>query len=191
MKNGSVTDDIRAAEALLGNEEFEAVIPLADAIVAAGEPGLIDGLILRASAYEKWQSGPEERLSRALADWERLKELAPGPIVYRNLARLLLKLGRHQEAFDCLMKARTERSPPELLLGFARYYESKVPPDIDAARSYYFRAAMKGRSRGIRRYVELSMDNGKPFQAIAMLMAGLMATPVLALVLGQRRHHDL
>lgn len=181
---------LKSAESLLSRREFEAVIPLAEILIAAGEPWALGGLQLRATAFENWVAGPADRLVRASQDWRRVIDLAPASVAYQNLARVLIKNGDHQDAFEFLVKASSRHQTPELLLGFAEYYRRKSPPDPSTARSYFKRAALRGRAQGIRGYVEVSMEQGKPGSAMLMVLFGLVMLPVHAAVLRDRRHAE-
>ena len=179
---------IESAEIALERLDFTTAVALADKLVDAGGPWLIEGLSLRATANELWTAGPQDRLLAAAEDWRRIIALAPASVAYQRLARVLLKAKHYPAAFESLLEAGRRNPAPELYLGFAEYYRRKESPDLDAARSYYFRAAARGRTEGFRGYVEVSMESGRMFSAIFMVLAGLLATPLFALVLGERRH---
>jgi tetratricopeptide (TPR) repeat protein len=176
-----------AAEAL-ERGEYEAAITAADALVAAGEPWVIDGLVRRAMALESWAEGPPGRLIAAANDWRRMIEIAPAAIAHQTLARILLKLGDREAAFANLLEAERRGPSPEVLLGFAQFHRTASPPDLERAKAYFRRAALRCRTQGMRGYVEIAYELGQPYRAWAMVSFGLIATPFLALVLGARRH---
>lgn len=178
------------AEEALDRGEYAAVVAAATTLIEAGEPWLLDGLVRRALALEHWTEGPPDRLLTAADDWRATIELAPAAVAYRGLARILLKLGDREAAYDNLLEAESRGVTPETLLGFAQYHRTSVPPDLETAKAYFLRAALRGRSCGIRGYVEVAFELDQPGAAVVMTLGGLVATPLLALVLGERRHDD-
>jgi tetratricopeptide (TPR) repeat protein len=183
-----LSSTLESAERAVERGDFATAAALADDLVQAGDQWLIEGLSLRATANELWTEGPEDRLLIAEKDWRRIIDIAPASVAYQRLARVLLKGKSYAPAFECLMEASRRSPGPELNLGFAEYFRRKESPDLKVARSYYLRAAARGRTLGIRGYVEVSMETGKTFSAIFAVLLGLLATPFLALVLGERRH---
>ena len=176
------------AEEALAAGRFEESLCAANVLVDAGEPWLIDGLLRRALALENWKEGPSDRLVAAASDWRRLVEIAPASISFRGLARVLMKLGERDAAFVNLLEAEAKGLTPEVLLGFADFYRTASPPDLERAKLYFLRAALRGRTQGMRGYVEVAFALGQPFSAAAMTSIAVVATPLLALVLGKRRH---
>lgn len=177
-----------SAEEALARGEYEAAVNAASALVEAGEPWLLDGLVRRAMALENWTEGPPDRLVTAADDWQRMVEIAPAAVSYQGLARVLLKLGDRESAYNNLLEAESRGATPEVLLGFARYHRTSAPPDLETAKAYFLRAALRGRTQGMRGYVEVAYELDQPYSGAAMALIGLIATPLLALVLGERRH---
>lgn len=173
----------------LDRGDFEGAAMAASALMELGEPGLLKGLMYRAYALEYWAEGPADRLAAAVEDWKRLAEIEPTSVAYRGLARVLLKLGDRDSALINLLEAERRAATPEVLLGLAHYHRTATPPDLAAAKAYFFRAALRGRTQGMRGYGEVAFESGQPLAAWAMALLGLIATPVLALVLGERRHY--
>ena len=185
-------DDLQAthdrAEEALSRGQFEEAVAGATKLVEAGEPWLVDGLVRRALAFENWTGGPPDRLAKAAMDWRSLIEYAPAEVAYRGLARVLLKLDDRKGAIQNLLEAERKESTPEVLLGFAEYYRTASPPDLEMAKAYYLRAAKRGRTKGMLGYVEVAYELDQPLSAAAMVFMALVATPFLKLILGQRRH---
>jgi len=179
----------KAQEALAACR-FEEAFGAASELVEAGEPWLIDGLFRRALALESWIDGPPDRLVSAASDWRYLVEIAPSSISFRGLARVLMKLGQRDAAMANLIEAEAKGGTPEVMLGFAEFYRTASPPDLEKARMYFLRAALRGRMQGMRGYVEVSFALDNPFSAIAMTFIAVVATPFLSLFLGERRYDD-
>lgn len=177
-----------AAETALERREFEAAVAAASELIAAGEPWLIDGLVRRSLALENWEEGPTDRFLKAAQDWQKLIDIAPASIAYRGLARVLLKSGDRDSAHANLLHAERAEATPEVMLGLAHYYRTASPPDLQNAKAYYFRAALRGRTQGVRGFVEVAYELDQPYAAAAMTLVGLLATPMLALFLRDRRH---
>lgn len=179
---------IDSIDEALESGDFESAVIEATALVRAGEPWLFDGLVRRALALEGWEHGPEDRLHRAADDWRAMIEVAPASLAYRSLARVLLKTGDRQSAFKNLSLAEGLEITPEVLLGYAQYFRTGSPPDLVQAKEFYLRAALRGRTQGIRGYAEMAYELNQPIAAASMAVLGLLATPFLALFLGERRH---
>lgn len=186
MKN--LEDAREIAEKALADGEYEVAVKAASVLIEAGEPWLLDGLVRRAMALENWAEGPPDRLAGAAEDWARMVEIAPAAVSYLGLARVLLKLGDRESAYNCLLEAESRGATPETLLGFAQYHRTSSPPDLRAAKTYFLRAALRGRTQGIRGYVEVAYELDQPYSGAAMTLVGIMLSPVLALALGERRH---
>lgn len=169
---------------------FEEALGAANELVDAGEPWLIDGLLRRALALENWTEGPSDRFIAAASDWRSLVAIAPSSISFRGLARVLMKLGQRDAALVNLIEAEAKESTPEVMLGFAEYYRTASPPDLNRAKLYFRRAALRGRMQGMRGYVEVAFALDQPFSAAAMTFIAVVATPFLALAMGERRHAD-
>ncbi|KRA16382.1 hypothetical protein [Lysobacter sp. Root604] len=179
----------RAEEALaLGR--YEEAVAAASALIEAGEPWLLDGLVRRAMALEHWTDGPSGGLINAADDWRAMIDIAPTAVSYQGLARVLLKLGDRDAAYSSLLKAESRGVTPGILLGYAQYHRTSTPPNLEMAKAYFMRAALRGRTRGMRGYAEVAQELDQPYSAAAMALIGLVATPCLALVLGERRHAD-
>ena len=176
------------AEEALSCGRFEEAVAESTTLVEAGEPWLVDGLVRRAMALENWTGGPADRLSSAANDWRALVEYAPAEVAHRGLARVLLGLGDREGALQNLLAAERAGATPEVLLGFAEYYRTCAPPNLEQAKAYYLRAAKRGRTKGMAGYVEVAYQLNQPLAAAGMVLLALVTTPVLALALGSRRH---
>lgn len=172
----------------LDNGDFEGAVTAAAALMKLGDAGLLEGLIYRAYALEYWAEGPADRLTAAVSDWKKVIEIEPTSVAYRGLARVLLKIGDRDSALTNLLEAERRAATPEVLLGLAQYHRTASPPDLASAKAYFLRAALRGRTQGMRGYGEVAYESGQPLAAVAMALLGLIAAPVLALVLGERRH---
>lgn len=177
----------QAAQAL-ERGDYETAVAAASALIEAGETWLLDGLVRRAMALESWAKEAPERLIDSRDDWMWLVEIAPAVVAYQGLARVLLKLGDRESAYEYLLEAEKRGTTPEILLGFAHYHRTSEPPDLETAKAYFLRAALRGNTQGMRGYVEVAYELDQPFSAAAMVLMAVVATPLLALVLGERRH---
>ena len=187
MMNNIESTKVRAEKAL-SRGEYEVAVAAATTLIEAGEPWLLDGLVRRAMALENWTDGPSDHLIAAANDWRRLVEIAPAVVSYRGLARVLLKMGDRESALANLLEAESKNRTPEICIGFAQYYRTASPPDLERTKAYFLRAARRGRTQGMRGYVESAFELRQPYSAAAMVLIGLVATPFLALVLGESRH---
>lgn len=178
----------RLAEDALDRGDWEAAVNAATALIEAGEPWLVEGLVTRAMAFERWIDGPPDRFGASASDWRSLIDTGPASVAYRGLARVLLKMGDRKGALVNLLEAQRRANTPEVILGLAEYHRTATPPDLETAKAYYLRAALSGRMPGVSGYVEVAYELDQPYSAVAMTIAALLAAPFLALILGQRRH---
>ncbi len=123
------------AEEALERGEFQAAVTAASALVEAGEPWLLDGLVRRAMALENWVEGPPDRLSMAANDWRKMVEIAPASISYCGLARVLLKLGDRDSAYINLLEAERRGVTPEVFLGSQNIIQPPHPQTLSRQRS--------------------------------------------------------
>ena len=178
---------IEAQEALAAGR-FEDAICAAELLVQAGDDWLIDGLFRRAVALENWAEGPPDRLISAASDWKKLVEIAPSSVSLLGFSRVLLRLGERDLALESLLNAEAYGRAPEVYLGLAEIHRTATPPDLNLAKDYFWRAAVRGLTQGMRGYVETAMALEQPYRAAGMTLLAVLATPVLALVSGNRRH---
>jgi TPR repeat protein len=76
------------------------------------------------------------------------------------------------------------------MLGYAEYYRTALPADLELAKAYYMRAAKRGRTKGMLGYIETSYELDQPLAAAGMVLMAVIAMPFLMLFLGRRRHAD-
>jgi hypothetical protein len=166
--------------------DYQRMILLAEQLIAMGQEGDINGLHLRARAFEGWVEGPADRLDRAVADYQRLTEMGACPAAFQNLARARMKQGpeHYPDAFLALMAGERLGGSPEILLGFAWYYRTKPNPDFLLARRYYRQAAFRGRLAGIAGCIEVSMMLDQYGIAALAGLAGVVVKPLMILVHG-------
>ena len=160
---------IEAQEALAAGR-FEDAICAAELLVQAGDDWLTDRLISAAS------------------DWKKLVEIAPSSVSLLGFSRVLLRLGERDLALESLLNAEAYGGAPEVYLGLAEIHRTATPPDLNLAKDYFWRAAVRGLTQGMRGYVETAMALEQPYRAAGMTLLAVLATPVLALVSGNRRH---
>lgn len=74
------------------------------------------------------------------------------------------------------------------MLGFAEFFRTASPPDLERAKTYYLRAARRGRTKGMLGYVKTAYELDQPFAAAGMVLMAVITLPILMLFLGSRRH---
>ncbi len=176
------------AEGELDRRDYAAAVSAANELIDAGEPWLLDGLMLRATALEAWTAGPLNRMEVASGDWARTVEISPCSVAHMRLARVLMKLGDREPALLHLRAAEKKEALPEVLLGLAEYFRTASPPDLQMAKSYYLRAALRGRTQGMIGYGEVASELGEGWSALCMAIYAFLATPFLIITIGKRRH---
>ena len=169
---------------LAGNYSRLAV--LAPALIAEGGRFLISGYLYLGIAYENGDSELEVDIDRAVNAYRQLVLLVPCTESYIYLARAMMKRGNESygDFHKYLSEARKYGTSAILDLGFAEYYKTKKDPDYALSRTYFKRAALRGRFRGFFGYSECSRLMGQPVNALAVDVLRVMTGWMFYLVAG-------
>ena len=186
-----VHPDFRRAMQLLEDGRTREAAGLADALIESNsERERLDGYMCRGMVFEDGGDGIEIDLKKSLDSYRRASLIAPGSITFMSMARVSLGLGDYSEAYKFLQLSRSYEVTPELLLGFALYFELSYPADPEKAMDYYFKAAMKGRFAGFFGYSRVARASGRRLKAFLMDCLRLLTGPFIALAIGARARYQ-
>ncbi len=101
-----------------------------------------------------------------------------------------MKLGDFSRALRYLESAAEFEVAPELILGFAKFYEECSPADGLAAKRLYIKAALKGRFAGFFGYSRVARKMGQHGRALAVDCIRVMLGPLMALLLGKKAQYQ-
>jgi TPR repeat protein len=189
MKN--VHADFRRAVQLLERGQADQALRLADSLTSSmDERHRLDGYMCRGMIFEEGGSDLCVDLDKALDSYRRASLIAPNSITFTSLARVSLKRRAYAESLRFLQIAADHELTPEVLLGFAQYSEESVPMDASKAKSYYLRAALKGRFSGFFGYSRMSRKMGQPVRAALVDALRIIAGPLIALAIGARARYQ-
>jgi len=178
MKN--VHADFKQAVQLLEHGQAHQALRLADSLTSSmDERHRLDGYMCRGMIFE--EGGPDlcVDLDKALDSYRRASLIAPNSITFTSLARVSLKRRAYAESLRFLQIAADHELTPEVLLGFA-----------SKAKSYYLRAALKGRFSGFFGYSRMSRKMGQPVRAALVDALRIIAGPLIALAIGARARYQ-
>lgn len=183
---------LRDAQIADENEAYAEVIRLASHLIQAGDPWIVRGFMLRGSAYEHGSSDGVGDIAMAVQDFRQVSILAPHSLSYQCLARVLMKSGNdnYPSALRFLGEASSLGATPELYLGYAHYYQTCREPDLQLARKYFLRAALRGRFQGFFGYSHVSRMLGQPIRAAFVDAVRVVLGPFIWLVLGAKARYQ-
>jgi len=128
-------------------------------------------------------------LERAISHYRCASHLIHNrdPLTLLFLARAHMKQGpaRHAHALRYIREASKLRRIPEVDLAFATYYEV-AEPNIDLAKRYLARGAMRGRLAGALGLARVLRATGSVRQAGFVDAMRMMATPFVLLLVGRK-----
>lgn len=184
-------DQFKSAMDLLSEGNAREVLLWAESMIASEEESRrLDGLLCRGMVYEDGGVGVNVDLKAALDSYRRVSLIAPCSVAFANLARVCIKLTDFPRALHYLESAADYESTPEVALGFARFYEERLPADRPAAKRLYIKAAMKGRFAGFFGYSRIARSLGQSGRALAMDCMRVLLGPFIALLLGRRARYQ-
>lgn len=173
-------DDGRAKEALEIGERF---------VLSDDEGDRLSGYLCRGLAYEDGGQDLQPDVEKAIHNYRQAALIIPDPISFCHLARASMKAGTgdgYEAAFKYLQEAARTSLTPEVALGFAQYYRTKSGSDLDLAKKFYLKAAVRGRFGGFFGYSEVAREAGQNVRAFAVDCIRIALGPLMALLLGRR-----
>lgn len=178
FKNGvRLLEQGRAAQALALAENM---------IRSEAEMDRLDGYTCRGMVFEDGGLDVEVDLDKSLDSYRRASLIAPNAISFMHLARISLKRREFPQALRFLEISADYEVTPEILLGCAQWFEESDSQDLRRAKSYYVKAALRGRFAGFFGYSRVARAAGEPLRALAMDVARILCGPLIALAIGTR-----
>lgn len=160
-----------------------------DLVASEDEGDKLSGYLCRGLAYEDGGHDLQPDVEKSIYNYRQAALIAPDPIAFCYLARASMKRSGecgYQDAFKYLQEAARIGWTPEVVLGFAHYHRTKPDVDLDAAKTFYFRAAAGGRFRGFFGYSEVARELGQNVRAFVADCVRIILGPLIALLLGKR-----
>lgn len=181
MSNDGALMEIRR---LVRNGRYAETIPMATKLIQEGGREAVSGYFYRASAYEMVGG---DSLEKSANDFRKLVLLAPSLDSHVHLARVLLAIGgRDDEARKMLDEAGKFGNSAVLYLGWAEFYRIGSNPDLKASRSYYLKAAMRGRFQGFFGVANTSRLLGQPIRAAFVDLLRISLGWFISILIGRR-----
>ena len=180
----------KEAMRLLEEGRAQAALQCADELVSSeSEADRLSGYLSRGWVYE--EGGPDLAidLDRAIHNYLQVALIAPDWVSYANLARANLKKGGEcgfANAFKYLQECSKIKLTPEILLGFAIYHREKPDRDLEKAKEFYLRAALKGRFTGLFGFSEVARELRQYFRAAVADCIRITLGPIVVLFIGSR-----
>ncbi|MEN5003640.1 hypothetical protein [Stenotrophomonas indicatrix] len=183
----STSEEFKVAMDLLSAGKADKALSLADSLIESeDESRRLDGYLCRGMVYEDGGEGVCVDLDVALDSYRRVSLISPSSIAFSNLARVSMKLKDFSRAIRYLRIAGEFEMTPEVILGFALFYEESSPFDGAAAKRLYLRAALNGRFAGFFGYSRVARKLGERGRALAVDCIRVLFGPVIALLVGRK-----
>jgi len=187
---GEDSDVFLEALRLLDQGSAQAALRIADDLVSSGnERERQQGFLCRGYAFEQGGTDLAVDLEKTMQSFRQVAVSAPHALTFCNLARVSMRKAGgdgHAEALRHLKEAAALGITPEVLLGFAQYHRTKPNPDLEIAKGYYLKAALRGRFAGFFGFAEVARERGESIRARVADVLRIVLGPVLAIVLGRR-----
>lgn len=175
---------------LLEEGHPQAALECAEELVSSDlEADRLSGYLSRGWIYEDGGPGLDVDLNRAFNNFLQVTLIAPDSVSYANLARVSMKMGGERgfaDGFKYLNLAADRECTPEVLLGYATYYREKPSPDLQKARDFYLRAALRGRFAGFFGFSRVSRELHQHVVALGADAVRIVLAPLLAVLIGSR-----
>jgi TPR repeat protein len=182
-----VHPDFKKAVRLLDHGQAGQALVLAESMIRSEDASeRLDGYVCRGFVYEDGGAEVAVDLDRSLDSFRRASLLAPNAFTFLHMARVCLKRRDPAQALRFLEISAEYEILPETLLGFAQWHEESDPMDLSLAKSYYVKAALKGRFAGFFGYSRVARVAGQPCRALWMDVLRIVCGPLIALAIGAR-----
>lgn len=184
---GRIRSDFKRVVRLLENGQAREALALAQQLVGSpDEDDRLDGYMCLGFVYEDGGVDLEPDFDKSLESYRRASLMAPNGVTFLNLARISLKRKEYAAALRFLDISAGYELSPETLLGYGHYFEELVPADAGQAKSYFLRAALRGRFAGFFGYARAARASGQHGRALMMDCARIVSGPFIALAIGAR-----
>jgi hypothetical protein len=182
-----VHQNFRIGVRLLEKGQAAQALALAEELIRSeDEMDRVDGYSCRGMVFEDGGQDVAVDLDRSIDSYRRASLIAPNAVTFLYLARVTLKRKEFPQSLRFLEISAGYEETPEILLGFAQWFEESDPPDYGMAKSYYAKAALSGRFAGFFGYSRVARAAGQPLRALAVDIARILSGPLIALAIGTR-----
>lgn len=176
----------RAVHLLEIGQAGEALVLANSLIESSDEMSRMDGYMSRGMVFEDGGFDVDVDLEKSLDSYRRASLIVPDAVPFLSLARVSLKQRNYPAALKFLEISAEYEVLPETLLGFGAYFEEVVPMDGERAKSYFMKAALRGRFSGFFGYSRVARAIGQPIRAFMMDCLRIATGPWIALAIGTR-----
>jgi len=182
-----VHQNFRIGVRLLEKGQAAQALALAEELIRSeDEMDRVDGYSCRGMVFEDGGQDVSVDLDRSIDSYRRASLIAPNAFTFLHLARVTLKRKEFSQSLRFLEISAGYEETPEILLGFAQWFEESNPPDYGVAKSYYAKAALRGRFAGFFGYSRVARAAAQPLRALAVDIARILSGPLIALAIGTR-----
>ncbi|WP_282269108.1 hypothetical protein [Stenotrophomonas sp. PS02298] len=179
------------AIALLTKGMAKEALVIAESLVrSSNESDRLDGYMSMGAIYEEGGRGVPPDFSLATKAYRKAAAIEPSEITFLNVARTQLLSGQYQDCLRSLNAASTYGKSPELLLGYARYYEINGDEDFLKALDFYYLAALRGRFAGFFGYSRVARLTGKKWKAMWADFLRILLGPLIWLIFGSKARYQ-
>lgn len=179
--------NFRVGVHLLEKGQAVQALALAEELIRSDdEMDRLDGYSCRGMVFEDGGLDVAVDLDKSIDSYRRASLIAPNAVTFLHLARVTLKRKEFSQSLRFLEISAGYEETPELLLGFAQWFEESDSPDYGMAKSYYAKAALRGRFVGFFGYSRVARVVGQPLRALAVDVLRILSGPFIALAIGAR-----
>lgn len=185
MKHSDVYNKARRS---IREKKASELLTLSDTLIKSDDvPAHASGYLMRGMAHELGDDKVPLDLRRAVECYRQAAYLDPSQTTYIFLSRALMKQGQegYPAAISYLKEASELGNTPELLLAYAKYYETAPTKNFTLAQNCYLRAALVGRFAGFFGYAATSRMLGQHLRAFVADCTRILFGPFLFLFLGR------
>lgn len=182
-------NDFASAMRALDGGNAEAALHIANGMIQAEDAKRkASGYRCRGLVYETGGVNFPRNLDEALFSFKQADAMFSSSVSMCHLARVYMKKGEiyYDIAFIYLESAENHDMIPEVLLGFAHYYQLAPQINIPRAKKFYLRAASMGSFAGFFGYSKLARAEGQYFRALLMDCLRIFTGPFIALFIRKR-----
>lgn len=178
----------RLADDAFKNKNLDELYALTDVLIKSEISEHIgSGYFLRGGYFECYGNDLND-LTKAIENYNLAAQANPSAEVYAALATVIYRLGPEHDdsAIVCLKEASKINHIPEINLGFAYIFMRKSPPDYSLAKSFFLKAALRGRVQGFLGYSFAARKLGQYFRAIIIDLCRVIFSPFIFLFIGKK-----
>lgn len=178
----------KKADDAFRNKNYDELIDYTNILINSDNAGFQgSGYFLRGGYFESYGTDSND-LIKAIENYNFAAQVNPSAEAYVAMAAVMYRLGKNnsESAIECLKEASRINHIPEVDLGFAYLYMRKNPPDYVLAKSFFLKAAFRGRIQGFLGYSYAARKLGQHFRALANDICRVISSPFVFLFIGKK-----